>query len=115
MIQDITVPYIYFPQKQLPRKMKTRLVITECTGYIFWQFFCEKHNFMYKCMYAIYIIHYTLYIIHYTYTCLYIYKHIAHIFIIHTLLTGNYPLPNIYDYHALYNKHIYATQTICIM
>ena len=30
---------IYFPQKQLPRKMKSRLVIIECAGCILWQFF----------------------------------------------------------------------------
>ena len=30
---------LYFSQKQLPRKMKSRLVITECAGYIFWQLF----------------------------------------------------------------------------
>ena len=28
---------IHFSQKQLPRKTKTRLVIIECAGYIFWQ------------------------------------------------------------------------------
>ena len=28
-----------FSQKQLPRKMKSRLVIIECAGYIFWQWF----------------------------------------------------------------------------
>ena len=31
---------IYFSQKQLPRELKLRLVITEYTGYIFWQLFC---------------------------------------------------------------------------
>ena len=30
---------LYFSQKQLPRKLKTRLVIIECAGYIFWQLF----------------------------------------------------------------------------
>ena len=30
---------IYFSQKQLPRKMTSRLVNTECAGYIFWQLF----------------------------------------------------------------------------
>ena len=30
---------IYFSQKQLPRKMKSRLVIIMCAGYIFWQLF----------------------------------------------------------------------------
>ena len=29
----------YFSQKQLPRKMKSRLVITKYTGYILWQMF----------------------------------------------------------------------------
>ena len=35
----ITLTYINFSSKQLPRKMKTRLVIIECAGYIFWQLF----------------------------------------------------------------------------
>ena len=30
--------YLNFSQRQLPRKLKTRLVIIECAGYIFWQF-----------------------------------------------------------------------------
>ena len=30
---------VYFSQKQLPRKMKLRLVIIDCAGYIFWQLF----------------------------------------------------------------------------
>ena len=30
---------LYFSQKQLPRETKTRLVITKCAGYIFWQSF----------------------------------------------------------------------------
>ena len=30
---------IYFSQKQLLRKMESRLVITMCAGYIFWQLF----------------------------------------------------------------------------
>ena len=30
---------LYISQKQLPRKMKSRLVIIECAGYIFWQLF----------------------------------------------------------------------------
>ena len=30
---------LYFSQKQLPRKMMSRLVIIECAGYIFWQLF----------------------------------------------------------------------------
>ena len=36
---------IYFSQKQLPRKMKSRLVIIDCAGYNFWQLFCGE------CMY----------------------------------------------------------------
>ena len=31
--------YLYFSQKQLPRRMKTRLVIIMCAGYNFWQLF----------------------------------------------------------------------------
>ena len=30
---------LYFSQNQLPRKMESRLVITKCAGYIFWQLF----------------------------------------------------------------------------
>ena len=30
---------LFFSQKQLPRKMKSRLVIIECADYIFWQLF----------------------------------------------------------------------------
>ena len=36
---------LYFSQKELPCKITTRLVITQCAGYIFWQFFfCEKYT-----------------------------------------------------------------------
>ena len=39
-------PYIiyvlYFSQKQLPRKMKSRFVITTCAGYIFKQLFLRR-------------------------------------------------------------------------
>ena len=34
--------YIHFSQKQLPREVKSRLVIMECTGYIFWQLFLRR-------------------------------------------------------------------------
>ena len=33
------IRFIYFSQKQLPCKIKLRLVIVECAGYIFWQLF----------------------------------------------------------------------------
>ena len=33
---------LYCLQKQLPRKMKSRLVIEECAGYIFWQIFLRR-------------------------------------------------------------------------
>ena len=37
---------LYFSQKQLPRKMKSRLVIRKCAGYIFWQlFFCGDYKY----------------------------------------------------------------------
>ena len=38
---------IYCSQKQLPRKIrkiKSRLVIIKCAGYIFWQFFCGDYT-----------------------------------------------------------------------
>ena len=35
---------IYLSQKQLPRKTKSRLVITEYAGYIFWQLFCGDYK-----------------------------------------------------------------------
>ena len=34
--------YIYVSQKQLPRKMKSRLVIIQCAGNIFWQLFLRR-------------------------------------------------------------------------
>ena len=33
---------VYFSQKQLPCKIKPRLVIIECAGYILWQFFLRR-------------------------------------------------------------------------
>ena len=36
------IPDTYFSQKQLPFEMKSRLVIIECTGYIFWQLFLRQ-------------------------------------------------------------------------
>ena len=38
-----------FSQKQLPRKMKSRLVILECAGYILWQLFLRLlwYNILY--------------------------------------------------------------------
>ena len=33
---------LYFTQKQLPRKMKSRLVIMKGAGYIFWQLFLRR-------------------------------------------------------------------------
>ena len=35
----IVTAEIYVSQKQVPRKMKTRLVIIECAGYTLWQLF----------------------------------------------------------------------------
>ena len=35
----IHILIIFFSQKQLTRKMNSRLVIIECAGYIFWQLF----------------------------------------------------------------------------
>ena len=32
---------VFFSQKQLPRKMKSRLVIIVCAGYTFWQLFLQ--------------------------------------------------------------------------
>ena len=37
--------FLYVSQKQLPRKMKTRLVIIECAGYTLWQFFSVSLSF----------------------------------------------------------------------
>ena len=37
---DFTV--LYFSQKQPPRKMKSRLVIIDCAGYIFRQLFLQR-------------------------------------------------------------------------
>ena len=34
-----SILYIYFSQKQLPRKTKPRLVVINCAGYVFWQLF----------------------------------------------------------------------------
>ena len=34
------VGMLYFSQKQLPCKMKSRLVIIKCADYIFWQLLC---------------------------------------------------------------------------
>ena len=36
---NVRPPLVYFSQKQPPRKLKTRLVIIECAGHIFWQLF----------------------------------------------------------------------------
>ena len=33
---------IYFSQKQLPREMMSRLVITECAGDVFWRLFLPR-------------------------------------------------------------------------
>ena len=38
----ITKVILSFSQKQTPRKMKLRLVIIECAGYIFWQLFLRR-------------------------------------------------------------------------
>ena len=35
----------YLSLKYLPGKMKWRVVIIKCTGYIFWQLFLQLHNF----------------------------------------------------------------------
>ena len=43
-IQDVTIiiGLLYFSQKQLPRKMKLRLVILVYAGNIFWQLFVRR-------------------------------------------------------------------------
>ena len=33
----LKIVILYISQKQLPRKMKMRLLIIECAGYILWQ------------------------------------------------------------------------------
>ena len=33
---------LFFSQRQLPHKMKSRLVMIECAGYIFWQLFVQR-------------------------------------------------------------------------
>ena len=38
-LNNIFRPHLYFSQKQLPRKMELRLVITKCAGYTFRQLF----------------------------------------------------------------------------
>ena len=38
---------LYFSQKQLPGKMKSRLVILECAGYIFWPLFLQRLYYAY--------------------------------------------------------------------
>ena len=38
-IEKLYMLLLYSSQKQLPHKMKSRLVIIECAGYIFWQLF----------------------------------------------------------------------------
>ena len=38
----LSIFLLYFSQKQLPRKMKSRLVITKCAGYIFWQLILRR-------------------------------------------------------------------------
>ena len=43
------IALLYFSQKQLPRKMKARLVIIQCAGYIFWQLFLWR---LYKSLYT---------------------------------------------------------------
>ena len=39
----MTTEEMYFSQKRLPRKMKSRLVIIECAGYIFGSCFCDHY------------------------------------------------------------------------
>ena len=41
--------YICFSQRQLPRKMKSCLVIIVCAGYIFWQLFLWRIYILYIC------------------------------------------------------------------
>ena len=41
-ISIVVLPLIYFSQKQLARKLKSRHVIIECTGYIFWRLFLRR-------------------------------------------------------------------------
>ena len=38
----IATSSLYLSQKQLPRKMKSRLVIIEYAGYIFWLLFLQQ-------------------------------------------------------------------------
>ena len=72
---------LHFSQKQLPRKMKLRLVIIVCAGYIFWQLFLWElylgayHNIVYD----------TLEILMYSYV-----YHILHVYsILHCTLYDN--------------------------
>ena len=45
---------LYISQKQLPRKMKMRLVITVCAGFIFRQlFFFDEYSFLYSCIFCV--------------------------------------------------------------
>ena len=49
---SLTLPdfiLLYFSQKQLPRKMKSRLLIIKCAGYISWQLFLRRLYSIFKC------------------------------------------------------------------
>ena len=42
LYSSVNQVHLYFSQKQLPRKMKSRLVIIACAGYILWQLFLRR-------------------------------------------------------------------------
>ena len=46
---------LYFSQKQLSRKMKSRLSIIKCAGYTFWQLFLRRLNLQYDSFTSCYI------------------------------------------------------------